>query len=85
MSSNDFRDVVGYEQYFSVSCTGEVWSKRSRKLLRTFIHKNGYVVLSTRIGGRMGKALCLKVHRLVAGAWVDNPDSKPFVNHKDGM
>lgn len=79
-----FKDVVGYEELFRVSNFGNLWSKRSNRLLRQFIHKNGYAVCSTRIGGRKGVAKCFKIHRLVAEAFLENPESKATVNHKDG-
>ena len=81
-----WKDVVGFEEYFQVNETGEVYSKRSNKILVQSTHKkSGYKVLSSRIGGRRGKAICLKVHRMVAEAFIENPDNKPFVNHIDGI
>lgn len=41
----------------------------------------GYKVLNIRVDG---KTLCKKVHRLVAEAFLPNPDNHPFVNHIDG-
>jgi len=79
-----WKDVVGYEQYFKVSNDGKIYSKRTNKLLVLGLSKKGYPVLSTRIGGRKGKALCLKVHRLVAEAFIENTDNKRFINHIDG-
>lgn len=78
-----WKDVVGFEEYFQVSNLGNVFSKRTNKILKQFIHDSGYVYLSTKIGGRNGKCYCFKVHRLVAEAFIPNPDNKPEVNHID--
>lgn len=80
-----FRDVVGYEDLFQVSNLGRVFSKRTNKVLKQFMLKTGYSVISTKVGGRQGKGVCLRVHRLVACAFIDNPHSKSEVNHKDGV
>lgn len=45
--------------------------------------KKGYVLLN--ITSECGKKICFKVHRLVAEAFILNPDNKPQVNHKDGI
>lgn len=79
-----WKDVVGYEEYFKVSDLGRIYSKRTNKILKLGVSKTGYSVLSTRIGGRAGKAHCFRIHRLVAQAFIDNPEDKSCVNHKDG-
>lgn len=85
MESNGvWRDVVGYEDLFMVSVFGEVFSKRTNKILKQHTRKNRYKTIATKIGGRNGKSLCFKVHRLVAQAFIPNPENKPFVNHIDG-
>lgn len=63
---------------------GKVFSLKSGKFLKTHVHKRGYEVFCTRMDGRQGKAILLRVHRLVAETYVSNPDNKLFVNHKDG-
>jgi hypothetical protein len=80
-----WKDVVGYEEYFQVSNTGKIFSKRSNKLLKQQVNKKGYSVFASRIGGRDGKAICPRVHILVAKAFIDNPENKPTVNHVDGI
>ena len=79
-----FKDVVGYEDYFSVSENGEIFSKRTNKILIQGVSKTGYKVLSSRIGGRKGKSICLKVHRMIAEAFIPNPNGYPIINHIDG-
>ena len=92
----EFRDVVGYEDYFQISNLGKLYSKRSSRILKQTKSKTGYLSISTRIGGRAGKAICLKIHRLVAEAFLEQPTEeqvlwakstkygKVLVNHKDG-
>ena len=79
----EWRDVVGYESYFKVSNFGRIFSKRSNRILKLHRHKSGYMIFSTRLNGREDKALCFKVHRLVAEAFVENIENKPIINHID--
>lgn len=80
-----WKDVVGYEEYFRVSNLGNVYSKRSNRLLKQHLHVNGYYTIATKFGGRYGKNVCFKVHRLVAKAFLTNSLNKPYVNHIDGV
>lgn len=77
-----WKDVVGYEDLFKISNLGNLYSKRSNKILKQRKHK-GYMHVATKIGGRFGRNVCFKIHRLVANAFIDNPNNKPYVNHID--
>lgn len=91
-----WRDVVGYEDYFQVSNTGKVFSKRTSRILKYVVRRNGYCTVATKIGGRNGKSLCFKIHRIVAEAFLSQPSKEMLeeaknckygvlpVNHKDG-
>ena len=71
----------GYE----VSNWGRIKSfKKSTEgtILRTVVDKYGYEVI--RIYRNDNKRVTLKVHRIVAMYFVDNPHCKPEVNHIDG-
>lgn len=49
-------------------------------MLKPKEHKNGYLMVQLWKDGKV--KLCL-VHRLVAKAFIPNPDNLPCVNHKD--
>lgn len=81
----EWKDIKGYEGLYQVSTLGRVrslprkYSPRER-YLRPGIGTNGYlrVVLS-----KNGIVCDKDIHRLVAQAFIPNPDNMPFVNHKD--
>jgi len=80
----EWLDVTGYEQLFSISSNGQLFSKRTGRILKQVKHTNGYMHIATKIGGRKGVNKCFKVHRLVAEAFLVNLKGKPQVNHLDG-
>lgn len=80
-----WKDVIGYEGKYQISNTGEVKSLNylstgETKLLKQQTDKHGYKRVRLYKDGK-GKS-CL-VHRLVAIAFIPNPNDLPMVNHKD--
>lgn len=82
--TREYRDMIGYEDLFSISNDGLLFSKRTNKELKQNLVGKGYLAHATKIGGRTGKNLLIKIHREVAKAFVCNPDDFPEVNHIDG-
>lgn len=72
--------IEGFENY-SVSDDGEIRNDKSGKIKAQRLNRYGYPITSIY---KDGKAYTHRVHRLVANAFIDNPDDKPQVNHKDG-
>ena len=72
--------VVGYETSYLVNENGEVYSIKNKKYLKPNITKNGYATVQLFQNGK-GKRLL--VHRLVAQAFIPNPNNYLQVNHKD--
>lgn len=79
-----WKPIVGYDGY-EVSNFGRVKSfKRylDGRIMNPTPDTKGYLHLCLR---RDNKVTIHKVHRLVAQAFIPNPESKPEVNHRNGI
>jgi hypothetical protein len=73
-------EIDGFGENYLVTNEGKIWSKYLNDYLKTFFSKGGYIRCRLAKGERGKKFM---VHRLVALAFVPNPENKPFVNHKN--
>lgn len=73
-------EIPGLEGQYSVTDNGRVYSHKSKKFLRPIDNGHGYKDVILCSGG---KPFHKYIHRLVAEAFVPNPDNLPEVNHKD--
>lgn len=76
-----WKDVSGYEDRYAVSTKGKVYSKKLKKCLQPIKTKKGYLSIEL---WRNYKRKVVKIHRLVAETFLENPFSKKEINHKDG-
>ena len=89
-----WKDIKGFENYYQVSDFGNIRSitrfidnplgglkQLTGKQMTPYKNKQGYLVVTLRNQHRK----VAKIHRLVAQAFIPNPDNKPEVNHKDGV
>ena len=74
-----FVEIEGFEKY-EVSNLGRVRNIKSGRILKPFPNRGGY--LRHKLYG-YGKKKNLPLHRIIATAFIDNPDGKPCVNHID--
>lgn len=74
------RDVVGYEGIYAVTDDGVIYGPKKR--LKPKVLPKGYLQVNLY---KDGKQATLYVHRIVAEAFIPNPDGLPQVNHKDGV
>ena len=76
-----WKDIEGFEGLYRVSNLGNVEAlnfrgKGERKMLKKTLTAQGYEKVAL-------KKRPYLVHRLVAQAFIDNPENMPMINHKD--
>lgn len=94
MNEEIWKDLNGFDLPYQVSNIGnvkclayntvDVFGRKYFKdehNLSLIKHQSGYIVVNLR---KNGSSTVYKVHRLVAKAFIDNPDNKPTVDHIDG-
>ena len=77
-----WKEIAGLDSRYFISTEGRVLSlcMDGYKLMHPFICGDGYYYVDLR---KDGKDLKSRVHRLVAEAFIDNPEDKPIVHHRD--
>ena len=90
-NSEVWRDIPGWEGLYQVSSIGRVKAltktyvicnssvvTKKEKILRTRPMRDGYRRIELN---HNGESRSYPVHRLVAMAFIDNPDNKPHIDH----
>ncbi len=73
------KDIAGYEGHYAVTEDGQIYSYHKQGYLSQRLNK-GYYYVSLKLNGEQK---IVAVHRLVAQAFIPNPDNLPEVNHID--
>jgi hypothetical protein len=92
-----WKKIIGFRSFYEVSNYGNVRSinrivirktikgfenlNYTGRILKPYQDTNGY--FSVRLSSN-SKAKTIRVHRLVAMAFIENPENKETINHKDG-
>lgn len=76
----EWKDIVGYEESYEVSCRGNIRNKKTTKIYSN--KSNSYAVVALSKNGVSKK---FGAHRIVAQAFIENPLNKKEVNHINGI
>lgn len=82
MEQEIWKDIEGYEGLYKVSNLGNVKSLKYSKERILKAGDDGYGYLQVNLC-KEGNKKTLKIHRLVALAFIENPNNMPEINHKD--
>lgn len=77
--SEEWRDIEGFEGRYQVSYNGDIRNAAGQVLKGN--NAGGYLMVNLY---KDGKRTRTSIHRVVAKAFIPNPENKPTVNHIDG-
>ena len=75
------KDIKDYEGLYAITSCGRIWSYRRKKFLAPRKNKYGYL---QAVLCKDGIHKTVRIHRLVAEAYIPNPNNLPQVDHIDG-
>ena len=77
---NGYKDIPGYEGLYAVNRSGDIWSYYAGRNIKANRSYRGYYSVGLR---KKGLRKWFMLHRLIGQAFLENPDSKRYINHKD--
>ena len=77
--------ILGFDYEYIVKRDGSIISharyNNKNMIMKQHLSYDGYKNIGLILNG---KTTAHRVHRIVASAFVPNPENKPYINHKDG-
>ena len=79
MSLEEWRAVIGYDNYL-ISSLGRVMNTKRGRILKVSLDTDGYKQIGLH---KEGIRVSFKIHRLIAIEFIPNPENKACVDHID--
>ena len=74
------KDIKNYEGLYAITSCGKIWSYYKNNFLNPYDNGDGYLKVDLY---KDGKKHSYRLHRLVADAYLPNPNRLPEVHHID--
>lgn len=74
------KDIPNFEDRYEIWSDGTVWNKKYNRKVNGKLTKSGYKQVHLI---KEKQSYYFYIHRLVAEAFIDNPNLYPIVNHRD--
>lgn len=82
-SHEEWKPIEETTGKYSVSSMGRIKNNLTGSVLKPIKMRKGYVKVNLHLD--YGERITKQIHRLVAIAFIPNPENKPEVNHKNGI
>ena len=79
--TSEWKTIPGFGEKYQVTKTGRIRNSKTGRELSPYKKPDGYLAVNL---SHQNKAKPTMVHRLVAEAYIPNPEGLPVVNHIDG-
>lgn len=79
MTEEIWKDISGYEGLYKINQSGDVLNCKTNKIMAVSTNNSGGYKRIKLTGN--GKRLAFSIHRLIAQAFISNPDGKPCIDH----
>lgn len=80
-----YKEIKGMDETYYITVDGRVWTNSRKngieRFMKSHMTKDGYISIGLKENGKQKQ---FRVHRLVAQAFIPNPENKPYINHIDG-
>lgn len=76
-----WKEIPGFNGVYEISNVGNLRNSKTGKIIKPYINNTGYYIYNLWQKGKQYKFLA---HRLIAQAFIPNPNNYPEIDHIDG-